>query len=149
MADIEINDDEILSALRRLQGEVGNIRPALVEIGEDLIDSTKQRFSTSTAPDGSHWALNSVLSTLLYKEGDKPLVDGGTLSEQIFYNSTGDMLEVGSTMEYAAMQQFGGAKEEFPQLWGDVPARPFLGVSEEDGGNILALLQRHIEAAWR
>lgn len=149
MQPIEINDQEILNALRHLQGEVGNLRPALLEIGDDLVESTKQRFSTSTAPDGSHWELNSVLSTLLYKEGDKPLVDGGTLSHQIYKNATGDMLEVGSTMEYAAMQQFGGTKEEFPQLWGDIPARPFLGVSDEDKANILAVLQRHIEAVWR
>jgi len=149
MQPIEANDAEILAALQRLQGAVGDLRPALAEIGEDLIDSTMQRFSTSTAPDGSNWALNSVLSTLLYKEGDKPLVDGGTLSQQIDKNVTREMLEVGSTMQYAAMQQFGGTKEEFPHLWGDIPARPFLGVSDEDKDNILLVLNRHIEAALR
>jgi phage gpG-like protein len=30
------------------------------------------------------------------------------------------------------MQQFGGTKAKFPNLWGDIPARPFLGVSESD-----------------
>jgi phage gpG-like protein len=30
------------------------------------------------------------------------------------------------------MQQFGGTKAEFPNLWGDIPPRPFLGLSIED-----------------
>lgn len=144
MTTIEIDDARILAALRNLQQLAGDLRPALAEIGEDLIDSTKQRFVTSTAPDGGDWALNSVLSTLLYKEGDMPLVNYGTLSESIQKNVTRDTLEVGSTMKYAAMQQFGGTKEEFPHLWGDIPARPFLGLSDEDKSDILAVLDRHI-----
>jgi phage gpG-like protein len=35
-------------------------------------------------------------------------------------------------MVYAAMQQFGGTKAEFPHLWGDIPERPFLGVSDDE-----------------
>lgn len=37
-------------------------------------------------------------------------------------------------MQYAAMQQFGGKKSEFPHLWGDIPARPFLPVDQ--AGNL-------------
>lgn len=146
-AFIEVDDRQVLEALRELHQLTGNLRPALVEIGEDLVESTKRRFVTSTAPDGSDWALNSVLSTLLYKEGDKPLVNHGTLSDQIFYNASADELEVGSTMEYAAMMQFGGTKDEFPHLWGDIPARPFLGLSDQDRTDILTVLARHINQA--
>jgi len=64
------------------------------------------------------------------------LVDGGYLRDQIDFNVTGNVLEVGSTMEYAAMQQFGGRKSEFPHLWGDIPARPFLGLSAGDVADI-------------
>ncbi|MFK3602796.1 hypothetical protein [Pseudomonas sp. AP19] len=32
---------------------------------------------------------------------------------------------VGSDKPYAAMMQFGGGAD-FPHLWGDIPARPFL-----------------------
>jgi len=47
-------------------------------------------------------------------------------------------------MEYAAMMQFGGTKSEFPNLWGDIPARPFLGISEDDKTDILTILERHL-----
>jgi len=70
---MEIDDHEVLAALARMQERVGNMRPLLAEIGEDMTASTKKRFDTTTAPDGSPWLLNSVLSTLLYKEGDTPL----------------------------------------------------------------------------
>jgi len=145
---IDVDDQQVLNALRELFQVTNDLSPALAEIGEDLIESTKRRFETSTAPDGSSWALNSVLSTLLYKEGDKPLVNHGTLSEKIFKNVNADFLEIGSPLEYAAMQQFGGSKDEFPALWGDIPARPFLGLSDQDRADILAVLAGHINGAW-
>jgi phage virion morphogenesis protein len=150
MASIEVDDHQILAALQQLQRLAGDLRPALDEIGVDLVESTKRRFETTSAPDGSEWALNSVLSTLLYKEGDRPLTgETGVLMDTINYSATANLLEVGSPMEYAAMQQFGGTKAEFPHLWGDIPARPFLGLSEDDRSNLLAILQRHIDDAWR
>lgn len=77
----------------------------------------------------------------------RPLIgESRALSTTIDYRVSGNTLEVGSPMEYAAMQQFGGTKGEFPNLWGDIPARPFLGVSEQDEGKILDVLQRYFSA---
>lgn len=138
---MEIDDREVLAALARVQQRIGNMRPLLKEIGEDMAASTKKRFDTTTAPDGNPWLRNSVLSTLLYKEGDTPLTgETGLLHSTI--NSdviSATAVEIGSPMQYSAMQQFGGTKAEFPHLWGDVPARPFLGLSEADKANILDL----------
>jgi len=139
------DDREITRALQKLNAATGNLTPALKEIGEVLKESTIERFDTTTAPDGSKWELNSVLSTLLYKDGDRPLTDEGTLGNTIFYQVNGkDSLEIGSPMEYAAMQQFGGTKAEFPHLWGDIPARPFLGISSEDERKINEILDEHL-----
>lgn len=41
---------------------------------------------------------------------------------------------VGSNKPYAAMMQFGGDRADFPQLWGDVPSRPYLPM--DTGGNL-------------
>ncbi len=51
---------------------------------------------------------------------------------------------LGSPMEYAAMQQFSGKKSEFPHLWGDIPARPFLGISKEDRQAILDIVEAYL-----
>ena len=56
------------------------------------------------------------------------------------YQIFGDTLVIGNTMEYAAMMQFGGSRADYPQLWGDIPARPFLGISDEDEKMILSVI---------
>lgn len=145
---ITVDDAQVLAALRRLRQHSEDITPALKQIGERLVESTQDRFATSTAPDGTPWAANSAVTISRYlglssgkkrearATGKKPLVNGGFLRDQIHFNVTGNVLEVGATMEYAAMQQFGGKKSEFPHLWGDIPARPFLGISDRDRATI-------------
>lgn len=44
----------------------------------------------------------------------------GLIENEISYELGGNTLYVGSLMEYAAMQQYGGKKEEFSWLWGDI-----------------------------
>jgi phage virion morphogenesis protein len=143
---IEVDNKTVLDALNRLQQAAARPRPALLEIGEDLLESTQQRFSTQTAPDGSRWERNSP-STIKRKGRDRPLVgETGTLMNEINYQLIDDAtLEVGSPKVYAAMQQFGGMKSQFPHLWGDIPARPFIGVSDADGENILQVIERYLK----
>lgn len=46
---------------------------------------------------------------------------------------------MGSARPYAAMMHFGGTKPEFPHLWGDIPARPFLGLSDQDRRDVVEI----------
>ena len=141
---VSFDGEKIIKALQKLQEKTGNLSPALREIGEVLKESTKQRFNDSTAPDGEKWPENSAV-TIERKGRNQPLVGRGTLAEQITAQVIGnDTLEVGSSMEYAAMQQFGGDKSEFPHLWGDIPARPFLGISDQDENEILTILEEYL-----
>ncbi len=75
--------------------------------------------------------------------GKLPLTgETGILGSSIGYQLQGNFaVEIGSPMEYAAMMQFGGSVEEFPHLWGDIPERPFLGVSEDDKAEIVNILR--------
>lgn len=165
---VELDNARVLAVLDRIAAGVSNPAPLLKAWGEDLVESTKQRFASSTAPDGSAWPTNSQATFDAYlakfsgsysKEGKrtgtkkgflnkdgrlaakgvsavagkKPLIGlGKTLSTTIYYRVEGDTLYVGSPEKYAAMQQFGGSKADFPNLWGDIPARPFLGLSDQD-----------------
>ncbi len=144
MINIEFDDSKITKALQELQQATGNLSPANREIGEQLSESTKQRFSSGTGPDGQKWADNSQV-TIERKGRNKPLVDSGTLMAEINYQIIdNNTLEIGSPMEYAAMQQFGGTKDEFSHLWGDIPARPFLGISSDDEAEILNIIEKHL-----
>lgn len=142
---IDYDDKDVTRMLQRLIDAGINPRPALLEIGEELVDSTKKRFETASGPDGTPWARNAP-STIKRKGRDQPLTGGGTLMDQINYQLSGnDTLEVGSPTVYAAMQQFGGTKAEFPHLWGDIPARPFIGISAEDEEKIIDLFNDYLE----
>ena len=63
---------------------------------------------------------------------------------QLSYQSRPDQLLFGSSMEYAAMHQFGGTKAQFPNLWGDIPARPFLGITAHDENVIEEIVEDEI-----
>lgn len=146
MFEIKVDNKNVNDTLERLASASANPRPALLAIGESLVLSTKKRFETSTAPDGSRWDPNKP-STLARKKGNKPLIGKtGNLAQQISYAIDGDGLRIGSPMVYAAMQQFGGKKSQFPNLWGDIPARPFLGISDADEQMILSTVNDYLRS---
>jgi phage virion morphogenesis protein len=151
MPDLIITDDEITGALLRLSAALSDMTPVMQEIGEIMVDSTKQRFPQGIAPDGSRWAPKSQTTLNRYGARTSNRIDirplfgpSGALSSQIFYEAASDSVTWGSPMVYAAVQQFGAAQGAFgrtsrngPIPWGNIPARPFLGVSAEDQTNIL------------
>jgi len=66
MIRIDIDDREVKQALQTLQRRLGDMTPAMEDIGELMIKITEQRFVTSTAPDGSRWAPNSPATIMHY-----------------------------------------------------------------------------------
>lgn len=160
---VQVDDQELRYALKALADAGKDLRPALQDIGELLVDSTKQRFGTSTAPDGTPWAPNSpaTLVRWMRRGGSgvkRPLIGNGkSLLEQIsrHINGSGDELEVGSSMPYAAAQQFGMKKgyagetsRGSPIPWGDIPARPFIGISDADHQHILDIIADHLAGSF-
>lgn len=147
---VEFDDREVTRMLQRLIDAGINPRPALLEIGDELIDSTEKRFESQSGPDGVPWARNKP-STIKRKGRDQPLTgrgkdSKGTLMDQINYQLSGnETLEVGSPTDYAAMQQFGGTKAQFPNLWGDIPARPFIGISDADEEKIIDTFNQYLQ----
>jgi phage gpG-like protein len=72
MIRISIDDQEVLSALRRLAQSPAKMRPVMKMIGEEMTESTKRRFETSIGPDGKRWkalAQSTVLARLSKVKG--------------------------------------------------------------------------------
>lgn len=147
MIKVEINLNEIPEGLARLHAAMSDMSPVMQEIGELLVASTKTRFQTGTAPSGAKWAAKSPATIAAYlarkeRADTRPLFGpSGDLSRQIFYDAGPDRVEWGSNMIYAAMMHFGGSKSAYPHLWGDIPARPFLGISDDDETGIKATIE--------
>lgn len=145
---VELKAEAATAALTRAAALLEDMTPVMKAIGELLVRSTKQRFLKGQAPDGSAWKAKSPV-TLARSRDSRPLFGpNNRLNREIFPESGSDFVEVGSPQPYAAMMQFGGTKARFPHLWGNIPARPFLGISQEDEDNILAEIAEGLSTAF-
>jgi phage gpG-like protein len=112
MSDLKITMDTagLANAFFRA-GNVGvDIPAALESIGGALRSATIDRFQTETAPGGVKWkplSPRTVESKKQRKLSENILVARGALKLSINAQVTGLTLEVGSTLPYAGVHQFG------------------------------------------
>lgn len=150
MIEIDIDDAAVTAALSRLVRALSDPEPALQEAGEYLVEAARRRFADKTAPDGTRWRRNRP-ATIARKGRNDPLIgESKRLSREIHYRARGDRLEIGSPLEYAAVQQFGARRGAFgatrkgaPIPWGRIPARPFLGLSDDDAAEVVDILTEY------
>lgn len=173
---INVQDQQVKAALKALADRIGNIDGALQTIGADIIERTKRRFETSTAPDGTPWKPNSA-ATLgiltrrlsgqkgkvtksggLNKAGraslanKKPLIDIGTLRRQFVAIAASGTLTVSNSMAYASIHQFGGKAGRGRKV--TIPARPFLPIRPDgslypaEKAEILAALNHYLTGGF-
>lgn len=134
-------------------------------IAETLRSSTRMRFKTGTDPDGKTWPRS------LRVEGNKgkTLVDTARLRNSIRGRATPELAEVGTNVIYGGRHQFGdkrpmlikaktskGLRFKIGDRWitkkqvrVKLPARPYLGISQEDREEIKAILEQAAEEAGR
>ena len=68
--------------------------------------------------------------------------DTNRLMNSITYNAGSNEVEVGTNVEYAAIHQEGGTAGRGGGV--RIPARPFLGVSQEDEAEIIDIMNDYI-----
>lgn len=154
---IQLSDGEFKSELKALAGRLENPLPAWQDVGEYMLERTRSRFRDGKGPDGVAWTPKSQTTLDAYAaRGDgrppKPLI-GATkrLSSEINYGASAEGVVIGSSLIYAAVMQLGAEKGEFGSTsrggsipWGDIPARPFLGIDRDEERNILDIFEEHI-----
>ena len=128
--------------IRRAASRIRDVRIAGEEIGEMLVSSTVERFDRGEGPDGTSWEP----SRRAQAEGGKTLVDRGTLRGSISYEASPQAVVVGSNLVYARPHQDGGKVGR--GLAVTLPARPYLGISDEDGEEAAAILLDHIRKGF-
>ncbi|UXZ55819.1 phage virion morphogenesis protein [Halomonas sp. 7T] len=144
MITINANTDAIERAITDLMSKGENLTAPMKSIGEEMINRTQQRFRDKEAPDGTPWAANSPVTEKRKGHGRVLEGESNELSKQFSYSAASDSVEWGSLMVYAAMQNYGGTKAEFPHLWGDIPGREFIGFSDDDEDEVLGILADHL-----
>lgn len=154
MPTIRLDDAELRRALRALARHLDDPAPALAEIGEVLLRSTRARFAAGRDPRGRPWAPLSPV-TIARKGHARPLIGDSGALRLIRYRLAGrHSVEVGTGAVYGATHQFGARRGRFgrtrrgaPIPWGDIPARPFLGLSDADRRDVLAILREFLETS--
>lgn len=171
MISVELKEDEITGVLLRLSRAMTDMSPVMDSIGEQLEYETEQRFEQGVAPDGTPWAPKSQATIDAYtRRGGtvdfRPLygqnLDGTPLRKSFHRDFGPDFVEIGTNKIQAAVMQFGAAKGAFgtykgkgfggtsPEIsipWGNIPARPFIGISETDRSNITTTVEEWLESA--
>ena len=161
MYSTEFNTDTLSPALIALANTMDDMSPVMQDIGEYLLKSTRERFPKGEAPDGSKWAPKSPITLAAYGARKSNRVDArplfgptGLLSQQFSYTAAPDSVEWGSNRIYAAVMQSGAGKGAFgttsrgsPIPWGNIPARPYLGVSDEDETQLVRIISDYLQSA--
>ena len=134
-----------LEGLARLAGWTEDMRGQLGDLPEALgalVESqTRRRIEEErTGPDGTPWPAWSPRYAATRHSGHSLLQNEGDLLDSIFHEVTGDGVEIGSGLVYAATHQFGHEERS-------IPARPYLGLSADNEAEITALIADLMEEA--
>lgn len=160
-ARIDLDDAEALSGLQRILAAAGDLDPVLDNIGVQMRQSTIARILAERSPDGTAFApLNPLYAET--KQGPGILRGkSGRLASIIYQLAGGDSVEWGTDMEYGAAHQFGvtikpknapalvfsmGGRR-FAVKSVTIPARPYLGINEDDRAAILKIVSDHFQMA--
>lgn len=156
--------EEAQQQMQRIVQKAGAMPVLMASVGEYLLNSVDDNFEQATAPDGTPWEKNSpaTFARMLGKRdvtkkgklnkrganrvmGKSPLIMSRMLRRSIHYKAASTQVTVGSNSVYAAMMHFGGKKADFPHLWGDIPARNYLGIKALDKTIILKMTVAYFE----
>lgn len=157
---IIIQDQEIKALTASVRQRYNNLRPVLVEIGEEYTRRVDDRFVSESDPDGNKWIPTKVISNYLgyvgtrqgykrkqaytqkgrwrasfsrYLTGKKTLQLTGALRGDIHYQVDDTSVSIGTSgrIPYAGIQQFGGMAGRGRKV--HIPARPYLARNTATG----------------
>lgn len=139
---------------------MGDTQDLMDSIGETLRSSTLKRFDDEEDTTGKKWKPSARAAA----EGGKTLDKEGHLKDSIDYHATSSKVMVGSNLPYARIHQLGGTIQpkkgkflKFRGLDGEnvfvkevtIPARPYLGISDDDREEIIATMTDFLEGAFK
>jgi len=158
MFRVQFNAGRTREAIREAVRLLEDMTPVFTDIGEYMVEATRQRFVRGVGPDGKPWAPKRPATLeryrrLGYGSLGRPLIGPArALSRQIQRIASRDGVVIGSSLIYSGVMQDGAAKGAFgtdsrgrPIPWGNIPARVWLGISRDDEAAILDIVDEHLK----
>lgn len=131
-AVLHVNDTGLDAAMAKLLRVGGFSQSELMDdVAAILESSSRERFETKQDPDGNDWVPWSEAYDETREAHHSLLVSDGDMNDTIAAYGSADAATVGSNLIYFAHHHFGG-----DDIGSGVPARPVLGVSDQDRGDI-------------
>ena len=153
---VTLDDRQVQAALKRLVGQVTDLRPVLDDLAQVVVTRADLSFRGEQSPLGAAWAELSDV-TLRRRRGSSAqiLSDTRILSNSISAQpASAHEVIVGTAIKYAAVHQFGNPANRMYNRPGGNPApikaRPFLptdGLPTEDQDAMLDILRRALAAS--
>ena len=135
---LEVDDRNVAAALQNLLHATDNLQPVLNDIGEILINSTRERLEAQIEPSGQAFTpLKPQTLKRKKRNRDKVLIYRGDLFRELAYQANTESLEFGSDRIYAARQHFGDDSRNHV-------ARPFIGLTPQDEDLALEAVKQHL-----
>ena len=125
--------EQVLELLQQLYDKTNDLSPVLIDIGEELLSSHKERWKEERAPDGTPW-LPLAPETIKAKGFDLILREHDYLRDMLNYQVDPLALYFGTPMAYGEYHQFGFG----------VPERPWLGATDDDKKMILDIVAEYL-----
>lgn len=131
-------EEAILNVLTELIQSGQDLATPFADIGEYLLLAHDDRFQAQESPTGEAWAsLSPDYAASKRKQesrgSDSILVLNFYLRSMLRYQASSTELVFGTDRVYGATHQYGDDTR-------GIPARPFLGISDKDEAEILAIL---------
>jgi phage virion morphogenesis protein len=149
---IDVADGQIQAVLNQAASQLTDLTPIMSSIGEYMVGRARDRFDSSTAPNGQQWAplAQATIDAKRHKQKggtsragrsiartnanpEDVLKDTFLLRDTITYQPTALSVAIGTPQKYGVHHQYGAPRR-------NIPARPFLGVNEEDMREIEAIV---------
>ena len=151
MADLDLrhNGAEVAEFINQLLQRINDLSPVMRQVAGVLEDSAEQSFADERSPDGAAWAdltdyTKADREAAGYWPGQK-LQRRGHLASSIVSDFDETAATVGTNVVYAAIQHFGGTTSPNSMIPNkEIPARPFLGISDHDEDEILDIVRDHL-----
>ncbi len=161
-----INADELKQEIARLRHVGRNFRPVLRDFGEHMITSIARNFEEQGRPESwkplapatkiARWRRRNrgksmytkgarqrtTVRAYRFMTGMKILQDTAQLKRSIHRRVVGNVLEIGSGLVYARIQQKGGQAGRGRRI--RIPARPYILFQDEDEREFLDMVEDHI-----
>jgi len=130
----------ISQAIKSLRDQSKSLAEPNAEVGEYLIESHQDRFDDAVSPEGDSWEPLSEEYKARSKRPSDILIEDGILKGTLNYNAGQNELLFGTPMEYGAAHHFGYEKR-------NLPARPWLGLSDTDVDVVVSIFRAHLSEA--